>query len=36
MVYALDTGFYVIHYHVKACAEIFQKILGGTITEIAA
>lgn len=31
-VYALETNFRVIYFHVKACAEIFQKCVGGEIT----
>jgi hypothetical protein len=33
MVYKLDTGLRVISFHVKECAEIFQRILGGVILE---
>lgn len=36
MVYVLNINGYKLVYHVKACAEIFQQILGGTILEIAA
>ena len=33
MVYKLDTGVRLISFHVKECAEIFQRILGGVIVE---